>query len=201
MKLSDKKRRNILDAAEQLFFEQGVEHTSMDQVANHAQASKRTVYNHFTTKDVLFHAILERMFNELEEGNEILFDYDMPIEKQLANIANQEIDMLTSKGFLRIAKIAFMQMLQQPELAKTLGNNSMGCKRYLDKFLQQACQAGVLSIDDLDFAGKQFVYQLKSFVFYPLLYGFETLDEGQIKHIVTQTIHMFLARYRTIANQ
>ena len=30
MKLSDKKRVNILDAAEQLFFENGVEHTTME---------------------------------------------------------------------------------------------------------------------------------------------------------------------------
>ena len=62
MKLSDKKRLNILDAAEQLFFECGVEHATMDQIAKAAQASKRTVYNHFSTKEELFQAILTRMY-------------------------------------------------------------------------------------------------------------------------------------------
>jgi len=43
MKLSQRKRLDILNAAETLFFQQGVEHTSMDQVASLAGASKRTV--------------------------------------------------------------------------------------------------------------------------------------------------------------
>ena len=58
MKLSEQKRLHILDAAETLFYEQGVEHTSMDQIALKAQVSKRTVYNHFDTKEALFDAIV-----------------------------------------------------------------------------------------------------------------------------------------------
>ncbi|GAC33915.1 TetR/AcrR family transcriptional regulator [Paraglaciecola polaris] len=198
MKLSDKKRINILDAAEQLFFEHGVQHTTMDQVATQAKASKRTVYNHFASKDVLFDAILSRMFEELEEGEELVFAQHMTIERQLTAIANQEVVLLTSDRFLRIAKIAFMQMLQQPTLAKSIASNQFGCMRYLHEFLQQACVAGELHIEDIDFAAKQFVYQLKSFIFYPVLYGFETSISIQTSQIIEQTVRTFLARYRPI---
>lgn len=58
MKLSEQKRVHILDAAEQLFFENGVANTSMDEVAKTAAVSKRTVYNHFETKDALFTPLL-----------------------------------------------------------------------------------------------------------------------------------------------
>ena len=195
MKLSEQKRLHILDAAETLFYEQGVEHTSMDQIALKAQVSKRTVYNHFDTKEMLFDAIVQRMLQHLDESAAIAFDSSVPLEKQLTNIAEQEAALLTSDNFLKIAKIAFLQMLQQPELAKSLGNNKVGCMSYLETFLKEAVDAGQLSIDDIELAAKQFVYQLKSFIFYPHLYGFDVLDEQQENYVIEQSVAMFLARY------
>ncbi|AZN32198.1 TetR/AcrR family transcriptional regulator [Pseudoalteromonas sp. Xi13] len=196
MKLSEKKRINILQAAEQLFFEKGVEHTSMDQVAAKAGASKRTVYNHFATKEELFQAILTTMLAKINHGDVIHFNKNQPIDLQLTAIAEQEVAMLTSPDFLRLAKIAFMQMLQEPQLAKSLSNNTMGCMTYLEGFLEQAKIAGVLKGDELNVAAKQFVFQLKSFVFYPLLYGFETVTEQQNNKVIEQTVSLFLAKYK-----
>jgi len=196
MKLSEKKRINILQAAEHLFFEKGVEHTSMDQVAAKAEASKRTVYNHFATKEELFQAILTTMLAKINHGDVIYFNKNQPIDLQLTAIAEQEVAMLTSHDFLRLAKIAFMQMLQEPQLAKSLSNNTMGCMTYLEDFLEQARTAGVLKGDELNIAAKQFVYQLKSFVFYPLLYGFETITEQQNNKVIEQTVSLFLAKYK-----
>ena len=74
MKLSEQKRLQILDAAEELFHSFGVEHTSMDQLALQAQVSKRTVYNHFATKEQLFQAILQRMSDKLRQGGDVPFN-------------------------------------------------------------------------------------------------------------------------------
>lgn len=196
MKLSEKKRIDILQAAEQLFFENGVEHTSMDQIAAKAGASKRTVYNHFATKDELFEAILNDMLAKINYGEIIHYNADESIEQQLVTIAEQEVAMLTEPDFLRLAKIAFMQMLQRPELAKSLSNNNIGCMTYLEDFLKQAKTAGALKGGELDTAAKQFVYQLKAFVFYPLLYGFETVTEQQNNKVIEQTVSLFLAKYK-----
>src|SRR6187402_2921405 len=108
MKLTDQKRMQILDAAEELFHSNGVENTSMDELALHAKVSKRTVYNHFETKDVLFQAILQRMFEKLSQAGEVRFDTSLPIEQQLHKIAEDEVEMLSSEAFLRVAKIAIM---------------------------------------------------------------------------------------------
>ena len=195
MKLSDKKRLDILAAAENLFYSQGVEQTSMDQIAQLAQASKRTVYNHFATKEVLFEAILLKMFNRLDQGAQIQFSAELSIKQQLTDIALQECKLLKSDNFLRMAKIAFMQMLKQPDLAKQLGNNKMGCMNFLQSFLEQAVNAKQLNIEDCEFAAKQFVFQLKSFIFYPRLYGFEIPTAEQESQIIAEIIEMFLARY------
>ncbi|MEZ7277428.1 TetR/AcrR family transcriptional regulator [Pseudoalteromonas sp. N1230-9] len=196
MKLSQRKRLDILNAAETLFFQQGFEHTSMDQVASLAGVSKRTVYNHFENKDVLFQAILVFMFEKVRKDNAVLFNSDKPVNEQLTQIAEQEVALLTSKEFLKVAKVAFMQMLQQPDLAKSLANNSMGCMQDLVAFLEQATLAQKLQVEDAEFAAKQFVYQLKSLIFYPLLYGFEQQDSKANAEIIRQTVKMFLARYQ-----
>jgi len=196
MKLTDKKRMQILDAAEELFHSIGVENTSMDQLAQQAQVSKRTVYNHFATKDVLFQAILQRMFDKLSEGSELRFDATAPIDQQLRRIAKDEVAMLSSDAFLRVAKIAIMQVMQRPELAKVMNDNALGCKRYLETFLTDACAAGVLKITDIHFASKQFVFQLKSFVFYPSLFGLEKQTDEMREKIIDEAVIMFLARYR-----
>jgi len=49
-------------------------------------------------------------------------------------------------------------MLQQPDLAKSLANNSMGCMQDLVAFLEAASDAHVLHIDDAGFAAKQCLY-------------------------------------------
>ena len=51
-------RSHIQDAAKDIFLEQGYERTSMDAIAAHAGASKRSLYAHFASKDNLLLAVL-----------------------------------------------------------------------------------------------------------------------------------------------
>jgi AcrR family transcriptional regulator len=50
----------ILDTAYQLFYERGFGRISMDAVADRAGFTKRTLYNHFISKDALLGEILKR---------------------------------------------------------------------------------------------------------------------------------------------
>ena len=52
------KRETIISAAIQIFIEEGFDNASMDRIAERANASKRTVYNHFPSKEELFHAAI-----------------------------------------------------------------------------------------------------------------------------------------------
>ena len=53
-------RERILSASQQLFRDQGINRTGMDQLCAVAQVSKRTVYQHFTGKDELIAEHLRR---------------------------------------------------------------------------------------------------------------------------------------------
>lgn len=67
-----KKRDNILDTAEKLFYEEGFHATGIDRVVEQAGVARMTLYNHFASKEALVEAVLkrrhERYFAMLEEA-------------------------------------------------------------------------------------------------------------------------------------
>jgi AcrR family transcriptional regulator len=61
-------RERILAASQQLFRDQGINRTGMDQLCAVAQVSKRTAYQHFTNKDELVAEYLRRFDPDVMPG-------------------------------------------------------------------------------------------------------------------------------------
>jgi len=55
-----RRRNEILDAAERIFFSKGIMNSSMEDIAQKAELSRRTLYLHFKTKEDLQFAIAQR---------------------------------------------------------------------------------------------------------------------------------------------
>ena len=53
----EQRRNDIIDAAERVFFNKGLENATMDDVAEHAELSKGTLYLYFKSKEELYLAI------------------------------------------------------------------------------------------------------------------------------------------------
>ncbi len=58
--MASKKRDQILEAAETLFYEEGFHATGIDRVVSEAGVVRMTLYNHFPSKDDLVTAVLDR---------------------------------------------------------------------------------------------------------------------------------------------
>jgi len=70
----DQRKKEILDAAETLFFSREYDDVSMDEIANIAELNKATIYLYFKNKETLFSAIilrgihiLNKMYQECRE--------------------------------------------------------------------------------------------------------------------------------------
>jgi len=59
------KRKDIIDAAERVFFSKGYDNSSMDEVAKEAEFSKRTVYVYFSSKEQIYYEIMIRGYKLL----------------------------------------------------------------------------------------------------------------------------------------
>lgn len=71
-------RRNILDAADKLFCKNGVDKTTMDQIATEAGYSKPTLYSYFKDKDEVYFALV------LEFIQKIVVRVDKAIDEHAA---------------------------------------------------------------------------------------------------------------------
>jgi AcrR family transcriptional regulator len=63
----DLRQKSILDGAAQAFARTGFSGTSMEQVASASGITKLIVYRHFASKDELYRAVLDRVFQLLAE--------------------------------------------------------------------------------------------------------------------------------------
>jgi AcrR family transcriptional regulator len=60
-----RRRENIISAAEKIFSSEGFKETNMDQVANDAGFSKATIYQYFNSKEDLYLAICVKAYQKL----------------------------------------------------------------------------------------------------------------------------------------
>ena len=78
-------RERLLDAAGELFYESGIAATGVDAVLARARVSPATLYAHFSGKDGLVAACLERRFGRWREvWDEVLEERTDPVDRLLS---------------------------------------------------------------------------------------------------------------------
>ncbi|PRR80206.1 TetR/AcrR family transcriptional regulator [Clostridium vincentii] len=60
-------KKNIVDAAEKLFFTKGYNNSTMEQVAMEAGFTKRTLYSYFKSKEDIYEKIIQRGYEVLNK--------------------------------------------------------------------------------------------------------------------------------------
>src|SRR5438132_8171628 len=95
-RLTDRKREAIIQAAIAEFRDDGFEVTSMDKVAAREEVSKRTVYNHFASKDELFAEILSQLWESSQGERELAYSSEQPVDAQLRELMRLKMSMLNN---------------------------------------------------------------------------------------------------------
>lgn len=74
-------RSKILDAARQLFIEQGYDAVTMRKVAQSVEYSPTAIYVHFKDKEALMRELCTEDFNKLAEAFQVVLQIEDPIER------------------------------------------------------------------------------------------------------------------------
>jgi AcrR family transcriptional regulator len=85
-------KERILETADRLFYLQGIRAVGVDTVAAEIGISKRTLYNHFPSKDALISAYLERRFHPIPPS-------DKPPAEQILRTFDRLERGFADKGF------------------------------------------------------------------------------------------------------
>ena len=85
-------KERILETADRLFYLRGIRAIGVDTIAAEVGISKRTLYNHFPSKDELIAAYLEKRFNKAPPS-------DQPPVEQILGTFDRLERSFASKGF------------------------------------------------------------------------------------------------------
>ncbi len=196
MKLTERKRADIIKAAVSEFIRNGYSATSMDGIAEKAGVSKRTIYKHFPGKEEMFRAIILETWEQACWFMEVPYSPDAPLREQLAEVANREIDVVSKPDFVGMTRAIFSESLRSPELVREILTSLKESEGGLVKWIRRAVEDKRLAVDDPHFASEQFIALLKAFVFWPqVLVGHPAPTQELREKVVNSTVEMFLGQY------
>ncbi|AJK48949.1 TetR/AcrR family transcriptional regulator [Burkholderia plantarii] len=195
-RLTDRKRASIVGAAIDEFLSAGYDATSMDRIAASAQVSKRTVYNHFPSKEALFAAILQRLWDSTRAGDAPAYRPDAPLRGQLIDLLLRKLRLLSDETFLALVRIAISAAMHSPERAREMVARLGEREEDLTVWIREAAAAGRLATDDPPFAAQQLQGLVKSFAFWPQVAMGQPAVDGEARtRLAESAADMFLARY------
>ncbi len=150
----EQRRRDILDAARQEFFERGFHRPTVDDVAARAEVSKGTIYLYFASKEeILAHLLLEGLELLLAEMNAVCEPtLSTPAESTLQNLANAYMSFCRSyphyfRLIMAFDRGRFEGSIPRPLYQEVLGKSLQGLN-LLAQTIQLGKRSGVFDVDD-----------------------------------------------------
>jgi TetR/AcrR family transcriptional regulator of autoinduction and epiphytic fitness len=196
-RLTDRKREAIIQAAIAEFRANGFDITSMDKIAATAGVSKRTVYNHFPSKEELFAEILNQLWARVTAEQETAYRPDLPLRDQMRRMLMAKLQMLGDDNFLNLARVAIAATIHSPERAQNMVARMGEREEGLTVWIRAAQADGRLKPVDPEFAAQQIQGMLKSFAFWPQIsMGLPGLSPEMQTTVVDSALDMFLACYQ-----
>ncbi len=151
------KREAILESANKVFLEVGFGAASMDAIANEAQVSKQTVYNHFGSKEELFAAMVRTSCDNMtlafaeaaKDGNP---------EKTLRAIARHFMNVVFSEEKLAMHRILMAEVPRFPELGRVYYQSGPAIiRKFLADYFVEQNKRGTLKVNNPQFTAEQFI--------------------------------------------
>lgn len=80
---TEKRKKELIKKAYELFVQKGYENTSVDDIVAHAKIAKGTYYYHFESKQQILEEVVNMMIDEGVERAKQVLDLDLPLEEKL----------------------------------------------------------------------------------------------------------------------
>jgi AcrR family transcriptional regulator len=152
------RRRQILDAAIEVFARRGFRGTTTRRLASEAGVSEATIFLHFPTKRDLYRAILEeKIGSQADLRAELAAGVDRPLKETLVRIARHMLRR--HRRDRSLLRLLLYSALEEHELARRFFREQMhGPFRQLVELLERAQARGEIERDvDVEMAARAFV--------------------------------------------
>lgn len=193
MKLSERKRVNIIEAAIGEFREQGFLGANITKIARRAEVSSRTLYKHFESKEVLFDEIARIMVERNNAMAPVAYDPGRALDEQLVEALERYVDVVTDEKTIGLSRMVISELLRDMDRARTFYLEFATHDYPVTQLIADAMEAGALRRSNAEYAASQLLGLVKTFFFWPqYLTGEEQKPEGAM----ADCVKMFLTHYQ-----
>lgn len=194
MKLTDKKRKDIIDAAVEEFRHHGFQGARTTRIAKAAQVSSRTLYNHFPTKEALFDEIVELVLAEAAAIQPVPFDPSRPVRGQLLAALRGYLAVITDDRHMGLNRMAMAECLRDRDLAQRVFARAELSNNPVQAMVTGAMDAGQLRPVDPRYVTELLTAGAKSFFFWPQLLIGDTRG-AEIDGVLEDSVDMIIMKF------
>jgi AcrR family transcriptional regulator len=152
---SQQRRRDILLAGKKVFFQGGYQLASVDRIAEAAGTTKRTVYDHFGSKEALFTEVIAfaggQFVGLLPSADDLP---QAPAEGLRAFVARMRA-LVAAPDSLRFQRLIIAEAERHPAMGRALYDTAiLGVERVLAAYLRVCVERGRLRDHDVEVSAR-----------------------------------------------
>ena len=193
MKLTEKKRENIINAAIEEFREQGFLGAKTTSIAKRANVSSRTLYNHFESKEALFEAISEIMIERNWSMEPVPYDPQRDLADQLKDALWRYVGVITEETAIGLNRMVMSELIRDLDRSRQFFAETETHNYPITRLISEAMDAGAIRKADPALATSQLLALTKNFFFWPEFFLGESPTP---KTVMDDCVAMFLAHYK-----
>lgn len=155
-----KTKLTLIEVARQLFARNGVENTTMNDIAEASRKGRRTLYTYFSSKQDIYGAVVATELDNLYHQLEGVLKRDIPAEDKLVLFLFTRLSaikgVVNRNGTLRAD--FFRNIWRVENVRKEFDIKEI---KYLQRIMEEGVQSGVFEIGDIPQTAKMLHYALK----------------------------------------
>jgi AcrR family transcriptional regulator len=193
------RREALLQAAAEVFFEQGYVAASIDAIIERAGGSKRNIYNEFGSKEGLFAAIVTSSADTALSTLEIEEIKGRDLRETLTAFGQHLMDIYMSPTVIGVYRIAVTEAIRFPDLVRSFYEQGPGrAASQLAEVLELAKERGEIRTDDCLCAAGHFVGMIRDNLHLQVILGLRPPpSDKERQKAVESAVEIFLNGVRS----
>lgn len=188
------KIRQLIDAATEVFLEDGYAATSMDRIVERAATSKRTLYNYFDSKEDIFIEVMQLQLGSIYEKFLPERELSGDLREQLRRVGSEFLRIVNTPVTLSLFRTTIAESQRFPKLASQFFMESFA--RVIDgiaEILEREAAAASVSVTDPREAGEHFLDLLTGTAYQRVLFGLiPPMNDREIAAYTDRALRYFL---------
>ena len=187
----------ILDAAQDLFYHQGFDETSLAMIISQTGGSRRSIYDEFGNKPGLLMAVVQRQVTR-QSQTLTLINRDIDVKEALNQVCFKFVQGMLSPELISLFRLVVQQVVKFPELGEMINQTGLmaGVVPLVD-YLSWLNEQKILTIENCHFSAQMLLEVAKGPLHTrSLLLPNKKVGDEEISLQVAQAVDIFLNAHR-----